>query len=225
MEGNRIIDRLDAYMKAKGYSDTFVQSECGLSNGTLNKSRAEGRDLSRRATELVLKKLQNINRVWLTTGVGEMELAPSPPMEPPPEAVEVVEHGTPVYDIDATCGDLSRPITFADEHIIGHVNLPNVSPNAMIIRANGDSMEPHIHDGDWIAVREVANLNVLYYGQVYLVITNEYRLLKYLRRDADEQHYVILRSDNKNYDDIRLPKADIRHLFIVENILSLHIKL
>lgn len=212
-------------MKAKGYSDTFVQSACGLSNGTLNKSRGEGRDLSRRATELVLKKFQDINRVWLTTGVGEMELAPSPPMEPPPEVVEVTEYGTKVYDIDATCGDRSRPIVFTDEHVIGHVQLPNVARDAMIIRANGDSMEPHIHDGDWIAVREVANLNVLYYGQVYLVITNEYRLLKYLRRDEDEQHYVLLRSDNKNYDDIRLPKADIRHLFIVENILSLHIKL
>jgi phage repressor protein C with HTH and peptisase S24 domain len=100
-----------------------------------------------------------------------------------------------------------------------------VSPTAAIIRANGDSMEPHIHDGDWIAVREVANLDVLFYGQVYLVITNEYRLLKYLRRDEDEKNYVILRSDNKEYDDIRLPKAEIRHLFIVENILSLHIKL
>lgn len=139
--------------------------------------------------------------------------------------VDMVEHGTPVYNIDATCGDLSRPIVFADEHIIGHVNLPNVSPTAAIIRANGDSMEPHIHDGDWIAVREVANLDVLFYGQVYLVITNEYRLLKYLRRDEDEKNYVILRSDNKEYDDIRLPKAEIRHLFIVENILSLHIKL
>lgn len=212
-------------MLHKGYSDTFVQSECGLSNGTLNKSRAEGRDLSRRATELVLKKLQDLNRVWLTTGVGEMMLAPSPPTEPPPEVVEVTEHGTPVYDLDVTCGGRSRPIVFADEHIIGHVNLPNVSPTAVIIRANGDSMEPHIHNGDWIAVREVKNMNVLYYGQVYVVITDELRLLKYLRRDEDEQHYVILRSENKNYDDIRLAKSEIRHLFIVENILSLHIKL
>lgn len=160
-----------------------------------------------------------LNAAWLLTGEGEMT------KQSTKEVVEVVENGTPVYDLDATCGDRSRPIVFTDEQIIGHVNLPNVSPTAVIIRANGDSMEPHIHDGDWIAVREVANLNVIYYGQVYLVITNEYRLLKYLRRDEDEQHYVILRSDNKNYDDIRLPKNEIRHLFIVENILSLHIKL
>ena len=168
----------------------------------------------------ILSCFPEINRAWLLTGDGEMFST-----EPPPEVVEVVEYGTPVYDVDATCGDRSRPIVFTDEHIIGHVNLPNVSPTAAIIRANGDSMEPHIHDGDWIAVREVKNLNVLYYGQVYLVITDELRLLKYLRKDEDEQNYVLLRSDNKNYDDIRLPKTDIRHLFIVENILSLHIKL
>lgn len=84
MEENRIIDRLDAYMRHKGYSDTYIQGLCGLSNGTLNKSRGKGRDLSRRATELILNKLQDINRVWLTTGVGVMELdKPSPPTKPP----------------------------------------------------------------------------------------------------------------------------------------------
>ena len=180
------------------------------------------RSISTAMENKILSCFPEISRAWLLTGEGDMI---KEQIEPPPEDVEVTEYGTKVYDIDATCGDRSRPIVFADEHVIGHVQLPNVARDAMIIRANGDSMEPHIHDGDWIAVREVANLNVLYYGQVYLVITNEYRLLKYLRRDADEQHYVILRSDNKNYDDIRLPKADIRHLFIVENILSLHIKL
>ena len=141
-----------------------------------------------------------------------------------PAVIEVVEQGTPVYDIDATCGDLSRPIVFTDEHIIGHVSLPNVSPNAVIVRANGDSMEPHINDGDWIAVREVFNFNELYYGQVYLVITEELRLLKYLRKDEDEQNYILLRSENDRYDDIRLAKSSIRSLFIVENVLSLKIK-
>ena len=141
------------------------------------------------------------------------------------EFVEIVEHGTPVYDVDATCGDYSRPIVFTDENIIGHVNLPNVSANAAIIRANGDSMEPHINDGDWIAVREVFNFNEIFYGQVYLVITDENRLLKYLRRDKDEKNYVILRSENDRYDDMRLAKSSIRHLFIVENVLSLKIKL
>ncbi len=217
--GQTIKERTIEFIKYKKISVKEFEIRCNLSNGYVANMR---KGYSAEKLKDVLSAYPELNRDWLLYNEGEMI---KEQIEPPPEDVEVVEHGTPVYDIDATCGDMSRPITFADEHIIGHVNLPNVSPNAVIIRANGDSMEPHIHDGDWIAVREVTNLNVLYYGQVYLVITNEYRLLKYLRRDADEQHYVILRSDNKNYDDIRLPKADIRHLFIVENILSLHIKL
>lgn len=218
--GQTIKERTIEFIKYKGISVKEFEIRCGLSNGYVANMR---KGYSAEKLKDVLSAYPELNRDWLLYNEGEM--LKEQPTEPPPQVVEVVEHGTPVYDLDATCGDRSRPIVFTDEHIIGHVNLPNVSPTAVIIRANGDSMEPHIHDGDWIAVREVANLNVIYYGQVYLVITNEYRLLKYLRRDEDEQHYVILRSDNANYDDIRLPKNEIRHLFIVENILSLHIKL
>ena len=218
--GQTIKERTIEFIKYKKISVKEFEIRCGLSNGYVANMR---KGYSAEKLKDVLLAYPELNRDWLLYNEGEM--LKEQPTEPPPQVVEVVEHGTPVYDIDATCGDLSRPIVFTDEHIIGHVNLPNVSPSSIIIRANGDSMEPHIHDGDWIAVREVVNLNVLYYGQVYLVITNEYRLLKYLRRDEDEKNYVILRSDNKDYDDIRLPKADIKHLFIVENILSLHIKL
>jgi phage repressor protein C with HTH and peptisase S24 domain len=214
--GNTIKERTLEFIIHKNISVKEFEIRCGLSNGYVAAMR---KGFGADKLNNVLTEFPELNRDWLLYNEGEME------MNSAKEVVEVVEHGTPVYDVDATCGNGSRPIVFTDEHVIGHVNLPNVSPTAVIIRANGDSMEPHIHDGDWIAVREVANLNVLYYGQVYLVITNEYRLLKYLRRDEDEQHYVLLRSANENYDDIRLPKADIRHLFIVENILSLHIKL
>ena len=217
--GQTIKERTIEFIKYKKISVKEFEVRCGLSNGYVANMR---KGYSAEKLKDVLSAYPELNRDWLLYNEGDMI---KEPMEPPHEVVEVTEYGTKVYDIDATCGDRSRPIVFTDEHVIDHVQLPNVARDAMIIRANGDSMEPHIHDGDWIAVREVANLNVLYYGQVYLVITNEYRLLKYLRRDEDEQHYVILRSDNKNYDDIRLPKADIRHLFIVENILSLHIKL
>lgn len=213
--GTTIKERTIEFIKYKKISVKEFETRCGLSNGYVSSMR---KGFGAEKLGNVLSVFPELNRDWLLYNEGEM-IASSPP------DVEVSENGTPVYDIDATCGDLSRPIVFADEHIIGRVNLPNLSQNAIIIRANGDSMEPHIHDGDWIAVREVANLNVIYYGQVYLVITNEYRLLKYIRRDEDEKNYIILRSDNKEYDDIRLPKAEIRHLFIVENILSLHIKL
>jgi len=214
-----IHERISAILSHYGLSVNEFVERAGIKTkqAVYDLLHGKTRSISTAMENKILSCFPDINRAWLLTGEGEMLNVT--------EVVEVTEHGTPVYDLDVTCGGRSRPIVFADEHIIGHVNLPNVSPTAAIIRANGDSMEPHIHDGDWIAVREVKNMNVLYYGQVYVVITDELRLLKYLRRDEDEQHYVILRSENKNYDDIRLAKSEIRHLFIVENILSLHIKL
>lgn len=164
--------------------------------------------------EKIRKEFPELDINWLLTGVSNSG-------QPLVVAGDV---GTPVYNIDATCGDYSRPIQFLEEHIIGRVQLPNVSPTASIIRANGDSMAPHIHDGDWIAVRQVFNLNEIFYGQVYLVITSENRFLKYVRRDNDEKNYVILRSDNPEYDDIRLPKKSIKYMFLVENVLSIQIK-
>jgi len=218
MEQEERLNELRRYLTNLGLTQEEIAKRFGVTKQAIN-SLLTGRKPFGKQNAIKWANEFGLNAAWLLTGDGEMI------KQSTKEVVEITEHGTPVYNIDATCGDLSRPIVFADEHIIGHVNLPNVSPTAAIIRANGDSMEPHIKDGDWIAVREVKNLGEIFYGQVYLVITDEYRLLKYLRKDEDEQHYVILRSENERYDDMRLAKTSIRHLFIVENVLSLKIKM
>ena len=211
-----IQERLKQFIEYKGISVSAFERTCGLGNAFVRNIK---KTITIDKLEKILKAYPELNRDWLLTGNGSMISNGDPPL------IVAGDTGTPVYDIDATCGKLSRPDIFHQEHIIGHVNLPNVSPTASIIRANGDSMEPHIHDGDWIAVRRVYNLDELHYGQVYLVITEENRFLKYVRKDKDEQHYIILRSDNANYDDIRLAKSSVRFMFIVENVLSIHIKL
>ena len=217
MEQEERLNELRRYLTNLGLTQDIIAKRFGVTKQAIN-SLLTGRKPFGKQNAIKWANEFGLNAGWLLTGEGEMV------KQSTKTVVEVAEYGTPVYDIDATCGNLSRPIVFTDEHIIGHVNLPNVSSSAVIIRANGDSMEPHIHDGDWIAVREVFNFNELYYGQVYLVITEELRLLKYLRKDEDEQNYVILRSENDRYDDIRLAKSSIRSLFIVENVLSLKIK-
>lgn len=139
---------------------------------------------------------------------------------------EGVYSGTLVYDIDATCGTSSRDIFFTQDNIIGSVNLPNISKESKIIRANGDSMEPRIFDGNMIVIREIHSWEDIFYGQMYLILLDEYRMIKYIRRyEQDEENYIILRSENQKYDDIKLHKNKIRKLFIVENILSVKTQL
>lgn len=69
---NRRIDNLTNYMKLKGLNDNQVTIECKLSNGLLNKARAGQNDLSAKTVEKILTKFQDLSRVYLLTGEGEM---------------------------------------------------------------------------------------------------------------------------------------------------------
>ena len=132
--------------------------------------------------------------------------------------------GTPVYDIDVTAGSLSRPMMFADEHIVGAVNLPNISQDCRIVRVSGDSRNPGICKGDFIAVRELTNMSQIFWGHIYVVVLDDYRMVKYLRKHPD-QDKVILRSENPRYDDMEVYRSDIKELLVVQNILHLDTRL
>lgn len=53
-----------------------------------------------------------------------------------------------------------------------------------------------------------------------MVLLDDFRLVKYVRRHADPD-MVILRSENPNYDDMEIHRADIRELMMVQNIIHL----
>jgi phage repressor protein C with HTH and peptisase S24 domain len=99
-----------------------------------------------------------------------------------------------------------------------------VSPNCRIVRVSGDSMAPVIQDGDFIAVREVSNPNQIYWGQIYVIQLDDFRLVKYLRRHTDP-NMVVLRSANPEYDDMDVRRADIHEMLLVQHILHLNTRL
>ena len=133
--------------------------------------------------------------------------------------------GTPVYDVDATAGTSSgRNDLFSSENIVGWVNLPNVNPNCRIVRVSGDSMAPVIQDGDYVAVRELNNPDQIYWGQIYIIQLDDFRLVKYVRRHTDP-NMVVLRSENPNYDDMDVRRVDIHEMLLVQHVLHLNSRL
>ena len=81
-------------------------------------------------------------------------------------------------------------------------------------------MKPVINDGDYLSIREISDMSVIFWGQIYVVLLDDYRMVKYLRRHEDN-NMVILRSENPQYDDIELPRTAIRGLFFVSNIIHI----
>lgn len=183
------------------------------------------KNISENYANKILAAFPKYNKGWLMSGEGEMlKVTSNDGVHSVISSSDIKDDdysGTLVYDIDATCGTDSRDIFSTEDNVIGSVNLPGVNKQSHIIRANGDSMEPEIYDGNMVAVREIKSWDDIFYGQIYLVILDEYRMIKRIRRyEQDEDNYIILRSENAKYDDIKLHKSKIRKLFVVENILS-----
>lgn len=217
-------ERIEAFIKYKSLTNKGFEENCGLGNGFVSKI---GDAIRLSKIELISNTYPELNVIWLKTGVGEMLQS----KEREERTVTInqssisdsAHKGALIYDIDATCGLNGRDIEFADERVVGSIDTPEINPDSKIIFATGDSMLPLIASGDKIVIRRIESWDYFNFGQVYLIITSEYRFIKRVRRHPkDDEKLILLRSENIEYDDIDLPKEEIIHLFIVENILSIN---
>lgn len=51
---------------------------------------------------------------------------------------------------------------FADDRVVGFVNVPGISADCKIVRVSGDSMSPVINNGDYVALREVRDPSIIF---------------------------------------------------------------
>lgn len=207
----RIIDRFDKYMTTKDLNDNQVTVSCGLSVGLLGKARRGDSDLGKKAIDKILSFYQDLNRVWLLTGEGEMLK----------ESTDVaVPHNRIRYwvDVDATAGG----VTLFDDLVTNKyidLDIPEFRDCTDAVNLYGDSMLPLYKSGQIIILKEWME-SFIDYGNVYLVITKKgNRMVKYLRKGSDAQH-VLCVSENKDFDPFEIEKEDILRLYLVKGGIS-----
>lgn len=178
--------------------------------------------------------LKMIERIVRNTGVSYDWLVngtdvpfPRTPSETPPtltddsQALAEVTEGTgaPVYDIDVTAGIAELSSMFTEDRIVGYLNVPALKTRHPLVHVSGNSMSPRINHGSYIQIRPVNDLQNIFWGNIYVVITDDYRMVKIIRRHQDPDK-VILHSCNPDFDDMDLPLAAIRKLYLVETVLN-----
>jgi phage repressor protein C with HTH and peptisase S24 domain len=88
-------------------------------------------------------------------------------------------------------------------------------------KVRGDSMYDKILPGAIVFVKQIVDISVIEYGQVFIVITEEQRMVKYVKRHpTNPDDMVLLRSHNNHYDDIDLLKEKIINLLLVKGYLN-----
>jgi len=123
----------------------------------------------------------------------------------------VSEPKIPYYNIDVTAS--AFPV-FADEREEPEyfMSIPAFKNCDFAVPIYGDSMYPKIKNGHIVAVKEVKNKAVILYGEIYLVITEDYRTVKYIRC-----------SENPSFDDVEIPIDSILRLYKVRGQISINV--
>lgn len=175
--GGRRIDRLDQFIASQQLNDNRVTIECGLSVGTLGKSRKPGKDMSVKTATAILERYPRLNKVWLLTGVGDMLTFTQPASY---HTYPVVDFSKSMYG-NTFCLDFSYQ---ADD--MEFVSVPGIpAETEFFIQATGHSMlncahpELSIPNGALVGLCRVQG-NMLRWGEVYALYTEDGITLKRL---------------------------------------------
>ena len=136
----------------------------------------------------------------------------------------IQEKGVPYFeDIESTGGIMSM---FSDHPEIPTflINYKHFNDCTAYIQHVGDSMFPKYCSGEIIAVKQITNLDVILWGEAYLVVTNgnanDMRTVKLLFQH-DEESKIILRASNPAFKgDTVISISDITALFVVKGKIT-----
>ena len=223
MNDQEVIARIKYLMKELNYRQADFARKIDVDTSNLSKYLNGRLPLSDALINRIVVNM-GVSKQWLAEGSDlpfAKANAPAAVTLRPDEVVPAGK-GAPVYDIDVTAGAVPRAMMFTDDQIMGWIDLPELADAAgsRIVKVNGDSMKPVICSGDYVALREMTNMQYIYWGQIYVVLLDDFRMIKYVRKNADPR-LVTLRSANPEYDDMEILRADIRELMLVQTILHM----
>ena len=154
----------------------------------------------------------NLNTEWLLTGNGTMlkSEAPTPAMS--------LSQGRPYYNVDFIGG---FDLVLNDQTINPEYNInfpPYNKDGVMWCNITGHSMEPEIHNGDMMAIKRVNESNIEYlpFGEVYAIVTDNYRTVKRMSKSNKEGFIRLIPSNpSPEYAAQDIPISMIKAIFQV----------
>lgn len=116
-------------------------------------------------------------------------------------------------DIDAIAG-FNGAIMDVSEFIDEYISVPFFNKADYYVNVRGDSMYGRYRAGDIIAIKQVRDLTEIQYGQVFVVVTDENRVLKYVRKGKDDKTLSLV-SENPKFDPYEVERKKVRAMFLV----------
>lgn len=147
---------------------------------------------------------------WLLTGRGTMlrNVAYH-------AADESKQKYIPLYAQFVSSGEKSEEITLLFGKPVDFI------PNKFVLKdvdiatyVYGNSMSPQYIPGDVLFLKNLENYTHIHYGHLYVVITPDYQVLRYVARSGKRTWR--LRACNEHYEDLEVPKDRVLALYKVQ---------
>ncbi len=213
-----IIERIRYLIARLGLSQAGFARRLGISAANMSKHLSGRLPITQGLVNRICLDC-NVSRKWLLSG-DDVPFAK-------PEAVKetgaaFAPRGVPVYDIDVTAGfgPLERVLT--EDRISGYVSLPGLHGDdggMRLVRVSGDSMEPAVRNGSYIAISTLSD-NTIFWGRIYVIVTDSHRMVKTVRPHPSDPERLVLHSENHAYDDMVVPLKDIVGLYKVDAVIN-----
>ena len=200
-----VIQRVKELISKRGVTPRGFASEIDFNYSTLNNYLSGRRTtIDSSLPEAILRTFGNISADWLMTGKGSM-LKMDPPGSDGPKS------GIPYYEeLPVSAGRLD--VITQNAQPSGWVNLPGVTA-AALFPVVGCSMKPDINPGDVIGITLLDAWDIVDPDKVYLVITNDERMIKHLA--IDETDDSVIWCISPNYPKFKINKSDIKYIYRV----------
>lgn len=121
----------------------------------------------------------------------------------------------PYFDIDASAGDglIGNYETSSPD---AYISVPGFAGCDLAINVRGDSMLGRYNPGDIIGIKKITDYETISWGSCHVVTTDEQAFIKFLRYDEENPEFIILKSQNDHYQDMRFHKSKIKSLWLVK---------
>jgi hypothetical protein len=199
-------ERVLQVLKYKNMNVNSASKVLGIPQRTLNRQVNEDGKVGMELLYSIMDNFVDISPLWLVMGDGEMILADSEQFS--------VAGASPYYNDLPVSAGLRDSFDPSKEVASGYISMPQWKAQ-FYFPVIGTSMEPEIHAGDIVGVNKVESLREVDPDKIYMIVTNESRMIKRCYHDAENPE--LLWCVSPNYPSFAINKGDICALFHVVN--------
>lgn len=172
---------------------------------------------------------ENINKVWILTGEGNLLKHTETPLQIITEKTEVHKatplnkKTIPFVRVTAIGGFGNKDFAIQESDIKEYYVIPKFKHKKIdfMIEVEGSSMYPKYNSGDVVACTIIKESSFIQWNKTHVIATKEQGIIIKRLKKSEIENNLIMISDNSSYEPFEVSKKDILGIALVVGVIRL----